>query len=164
MRDSKPMVDTNILVYAHNQDSPYFAQAKALLTYLINEGGFSVSDLILFEFFSVITNGRKVEAPLHSETALYVITDMIESQNIAILQADDDHHFFQWLRQYINTTKRYQIYDASIAYVMFQNEITDLHTNNIKDFKKFDFIKAINPFSTFKTNKTNSTNKTNLTN
>jgi len=29
---------------------------------------------------------------------------------------------------------------------MFQNEITDLHTNNIKDFKKFDFIKAINPF------------------
>jgi len=100
----------------------------------------------LFEFFSVITNGRKIEAPLHSETALYVITDMIESQNIAILQADDDHHFFQWLRQYINTTRRYQIYDASIAYVMFQNEITDLHTNNIKDFKKFDFIKAINPF------------------
>ena len=146
MRDSKPMVDTNILVYAHNQDSPYFAQAKTLLTDLINEGGFSVSNLILFEFFSVITNGRKVEAPLHSETALYIITDMIESQNIAILQADDDHHFFQWIRQYINTTKRYQIYDASIAYVMFQNEITDLHTNNIKDFKKFDFIKIINPF------------------
>ena len=120
MRDSRPMVDTNILVYAHNQDSPYFAQAKALLTDLINEGGFSVSNLILFEFFSVITNGRKVEAPLHSETALYIIADMIESQNIAILQSDDEHHFFQWLRQYINTTKRYQIYDASIAYIMFQ--------------------------------------------
>ena len=147
MRDSKPMVDTNILVYAHNQDSQYFAQAKALLTDLINDGGFSVSDLILFEFFSVITNGRKIDAPLNSETAIYVITDMIESQNIAILQDDDDHHFFQWLRQYINTTKRYQIYDASIAYVMFQNEITELYTNNIKDFKKFDFIKAINPFA-----------------
>ena len=50
MRDFRPMVDINILVYAHNQDSPYFAQAKALLTDLINDGGFSISDRFLRAF------------------------------------------------------------------------------------------------------------------
>jgi len=146
MRDSKPMVDTNILVYAHNQDSPYFTQAKSLLVDLIDKGGFSISTLILFEFFAVITNGRKVETPLSSETALWVIDDMIESKNIDVLNVNDAYDFFQWLRDYIKTTKRYQIYDASIAYAMFQNEVTELYTNNTKDFKKFDVIKAINPF------------------
>ena len=147
MRDSKPMVDTNILVYAHNQDSPYFTQAKSLLVDLIDKGGFSINTLILFEFFAVITNGRKVEAPLSSETALCVIDDMIESKNIDVLHVNDDYDFFQWLKNYIKTTKRYQIYDASIAYAIFQNEVTELYTNNIKDFKKFNFIEAINPFS-----------------
>ena len=147
MRDFRPMVDTNILVYAHNQDSPYFTQAKSLLVDLIDKDGFAISTLILFEFFAVITNGRKVEAPLPSETALCVIDDMIESKNIDVLHVNDDYGFFQWLRNYINTTKRYQIYDTFIAYAMFRNGITELYTNNIKDFKKFDFIEAINPFT-----------------
>ena len=146
MRASKPMVDTNILVYAHNQDSPYFKQAKFLLINLINKGGFCVTSLILFEFFSVITNDRKIEEPISSETALCVIEDIIESQEIDILHVNDDHNFFQWLRNYISTIKRYQIYDASIAYAMYKNEVMELYTNNTKDFKKFDFIEAINPF------------------
>ena len=146
MRDPRPMVDTNILVYAHNQDSPYFNQAKSVLAGLIDNGGFSISTLVSFEFFAVITNGRKVEAPLSSETALCVIDDMIESENIDVLHVNDDYDFFQWLRNYIKTTKRYQIYDTFIAYAMFQNEMTELYTNNTKDFKKFDFIEAVNPF------------------
>jgi len=147
MRDFRPMVDTNILVYAHNKDSAYFTQAKSLLVDLIDKGGFSISTLILFEFFAVITNGRKVEAPLSSETALCVIDDMIRSENIAILHVNNDYDFFQWLSDYIKMTKRYQIYDTSIAYAMFKNEVRELYTNNTKDFKKFDFIEAVNPFS-----------------
>ena len=147
MRDSKPMVDTNILVYAHNQDSPYFNQAKSVLAGLIDNGGFCLTSLILLEFFSVITNGRKIEAPLSPDTALCIIEDMLESQLINVIESHDDLGFFQWLRNYSDSTKRYQIYDASIAYAMFQNEVTELYTNNTKDFKKFDFIKTINPVS-----------------
>ena len=146
MRDPKPMVDTNILVYAHNQDSPYFNQARSVLTGLIDKGGFCLTSLILFEFFSVITNGRKIEAPLSPDTGLSIIDDMHESQLIHIMESHDDLGFFQWLRSYSDSTKRYQIYDASIGYIMFQNQISELYTNNTKGFKKFDFIKAINPF------------------
>ena len=147
MRDSKPMVDTNILVYAHNQDSPYFKQAKWVLAGLIEKGGFCLTPLILFEFFSVITNGRKIEAPLSPDTAICIIEDMLESQLINVIEFRDDLSFFQWLRDYSDSTTRYQIYDASIGYTMLQSQKTELYTNNTKDFKKFDFIKAINPFS-----------------
>jgi len=146
MRDPKPMVDTNILVYAHNQDSLYFNQAKSLLASLIDKGGFCLTSLILFEFFSVITNGRKIEVPLSPDTALCIIQDMLESQLINKKKSHDDLSFFQWLRDYSDSTKRYQIYDASIAYSMFKSRIYELYTNNTNDFKKFDFIEAINPF------------------
>jgi len=141
------MVDINILVYTHNQDSPYFNQAKSVLAGLIDKGGFCLTSHILFEFFSVITNGRKIEAPLSPDTALRIIEDMLESQLINVIESHDDLGFFQWLRNYSDSTKRYQIYDASIAYAMFQNEVTELYTNNTKNFKKFDFIEPINPFS-----------------
>ena len=73
------MVDTKILVYAHNQNSPFFDQARKFLADLVGRGGFSISELILFEFFLVITNGRKLESPLSSEAAWAIVSDMVET-------------------------------------------------------------------------------------
>ncbi len=146
MASTRPMVDTNILVYAHNLDSPFHDVARQLLTRLIQEGGFSVTSLILFEFFAVITDGRKIEAPLSPEAAWSVLKDCVESERIDVLESACDALFWDWMRQYAGLTKRYQIYDLSIAYAMDANTISRIFTKNTRDFKKFDFIKTIDPF------------------
>ncbi len=143
---TKPMVDTNILVYAHNQDSPFYPQAKTLIADLINANGFFISALVLHEFFSVITDKRKVENPLDSEEALSIINDLNYSKCIELLRADESS-FFSWCQSIKIDIKKFEIYDAFIAYTMLNNNIGRLYTNNTKDFKKFDFIQAINPFS-----------------
>ena len=144
MTSFRPMADTNSLVYAHNRDSQHHQQAVSIVRDLIETGGFCISSLILFEFFSVITNGRKVESPLSTETALTIIDDMLHSQSIDVLPTHVDPAFLVWLTQYGRSVKRYQIYDAAIAYTMHQNHISVLYTNNTKDFQKFEFIQPIN--------------------
>ncbi len=147
MTSFRPMVDTNILVYAHNRDSLYHRQAVSILRDLIKMGGFCVSSLILLEFFSVITNGRKVDFPMATETALTIIDDMLHSQRIDVLPTYIDTGFLAWLTNVGRSVKRYQIYDAAIAYTMHQNHVSVLYTNNTKDFQKFEFIQIINPFA-----------------
>lgn len=146
MKNTKPVVDTNILVYAHNIDSPFFSSARGLLEELIAHGGFVVTSLILLEFFSVITNGRKIERPLSPKDALAVIEDLTESVCAAILEPVNTQTFEEWLRDYVHSIKRYQIYDAHIAFSMQQNGLSKIFTLNTNDFKKFDFIDAVNPF------------------
>jgi UDP-4-amino-4,6-dideoxy-N-acetyl-beta-L-altrosamine transaminase len=145
MSDIRPMVDANILVYAHNRDSPFYHQASSLLTKLVTTNGFCISSLVLHEFFSVITDGRKIERPLVPESALSIIVDYTRSHAVELLSADESNFFF-WLQNTKLFVKRYEIYDAFIAYSMHQNGISHLITRNSKDFKMFGFIQAINPF------------------
>ena len=146
MKDTKPIVDTNILVYAHNIDSPFFSSASNLFEELITNGGFAVTPLILFEFYAVITNGRKIEKPLHPKDALAIVKDLIESQCVSILTSVNIENFEKWLRNYTDPVKRYQIYDAHIAFSMKQKGLSKIYTLNTEDFQKFDFIEPINPF------------------
>lgn len=105
MSDIKPMVDANILVYAHNQDSPFYLQASSLLTELMTNTGYYVSHLVLQEFFAVITDGRKIERPVDPETALDIINDYARSEAVEILSADESNFFF-WLQNIASSLKK----------------------------------------------------------
>ena len=89
------------------------------------------------------TQGR---SPLSAETAHAAIQEMLDSRVIDVLASDLDASFFKWLKRYVGVTKRYQIYDASIAYAMYRNRIARLFTRNARDFRKFDFIEPEDPF------------------
>jgi UDP-4-amino-4,6-dideoxy-N-acetyl-beta-L-altrosamine transaminase len=146
MSDIKPMVDANILVYAHNQDSPFYSRASSLLAELMTAKGFYVNTLVLQELFAVITDGRKIERPLDPKAALDIINDCTSSKTVDVLSVCESA-FFTWLQNFDSSLKRYEIYDAFIAYTMHRNNISRLYTNNTKDFRKFEFIQAINPFA-----------------
>ena len=55
------LVDTNVLVYALDADAPHHAVARALLE-AAREGSSSlyVTPQILCEFYSIVTNARRV--------------------------------------------------------------------------------------------------------
>lgn len=139
-------IDTNILVYAYDKGSPLYQKAKTLLNSLIYEDEIAISDLSLLEFYSVITDGRKVSHPLPSEIVLKITEHILRAKefkvcgsNINILfKAFQNSHFYQKLRYAIN--------DVYIATTLAEHGIFKILTRNVNDFKKFEFIQAINPF------------------
>jgi uncharacterized protein len=58
------IVDTNVLVYALDADAPQHAAARALLDAARDEGAtLFVTSQILYEFYSILTNPRRVPKP-----------------------------------------------------------------------------------------------------
>ena len=57
-------IDTNILLYAHDRTSHLFNPAKDFIASACEEGMIGLADLSLLEFYSVITDGRKIPWPL----------------------------------------------------------------------------------------------------
>ncbi len=139
----KILFDTNILVYAHNTDSPF--NQKALELYNTTEN-ICTTQQNLLEFYSVITNDKKVEKP---------VTDM-EAQSL--LKFYSDSQKFNIISPNINTIKilnelatqyRFkgvEIFDIYIVATMISNDISIIYTADTKIFKKFQSITVLNPF------------------
>lgn len=150
-------IDTNILLYAHDRSSTLFEPAKQFIASFCEQGIIGLTDLSLLEFYSVITDGRKISNPLLPSEAAEIIDDILSA---------DEFDVFCFNRSILkktlsyackNNISRFGINDVYIAQTLAHYGIDKIYTANIKDFKKYDFIKAINPFTTSKTNSTNET-------
>ncbi|NOZ70077.1 MAG: PIN domain-containing protein [Deferribacteres bacterium] len=136
------LIDTNILVYAHDtSEGEKHEIARDLLIQIWEKGGGVVCLQNLMEFFVVIT--RKVENPVDVAEAGSIVEDFIRSDNWRIIDRDID--------TFINATNlvsehKIHLWDALIAACMQENEITEIITENVKDFEKIKDIKVTMPF------------------
>ena len=65
------LLDSNILIYADQERSPFHHQAKALRDQgLKGEIPLCVCPQVLHEFFAVVTNPRKVTYPISPQDAM----------------------------------------------------------------------------------------------
>jgi len=147
----KPLLDSNIFLYAANRDSLFHKEAMGVIeTYI--RSGFYLTDLNLIEFYQVVTDGRKTKNPFEPAVALDYILKLIQVSNIQVIQASSfgniicDSRSVKDISRY--AVKRYQIYDYLIAECMRNHHITTIITANDRDFRKFDFLEVINPFKT----------------
>ena len=68
---SPALLDTNLLVYYHQQLSPFHGQAKAVLeTGLRGEMPLCICPQVLMEFYAVITNPKRVTHPISNAVDL----------------------------------------------------------------------------------------------
>ncbi len=142
------LIDSNVLVYAYNKASPFHRIANEFITDIIRtQKRACVSELNLYEFYSVITDTRKVERSLSPKEAAEIIKRMIKSETIKVLYCDK--RAIEQLSELSveHSIKRYHIYDLVIASVMRVNGIKKIITANEDDFKPFDFIEIENPFA-----------------
>ncbi|MFN2343753.1 MAG: UDP-4-amino-4,6-dideoxy-N-acetyl-beta-L-altrosamine transaminase [Desulfonatronovibrio sp.] len=152
--DGAPLVDSNILLYSANLDSPFYHKAVDILAHYTRSGLY-VADINLIEFFQVITDGRKTACPFSPEKASEFIKKFVDIPDVCVLKTRTlheilfDHDLHEEIKAF--NIKRFDIYDYLIADCMRANQVTTIITGNIKDFKKFDFIQAINPFTTPRT-------------
>jgi predicted nucleic acid-binding protein len=128
-------IDTNILVYATNDESPFQAKSLDKLNQLITDGiEFAISPQIVREYLVVLTRGLQSDDPTRS-AALHNVGKFIEaftlldenSETVAILQTI--------MENFVVGGK--QIHDANIVAVMQAHGIKRLLTHNLDDFKKY---------------------------
>jgi predicted nucleic acid-binding protein len=145
-------IDTNILVYAHNIDSPLYKKAKIFVENVVEHAhevnGYRIVGIplqVCAEFINVVTR-EAVGKPLSLKEAIGVIKEYTQYLEIPILfpQETQLRTFLSLLEE---TTSRKKVFDVALAATLKDNKIEGIYTVNVDDFKDFDFLKVENPLT-----------------
>jgi predicted nucleic acid-binding protein len=134
------LLDSNILVYAvDNTDRKKHEIAKEILEDGLRGQKIAISLQNLAEFF--ITSTRKIKNPLTPKEALETIQLLIELNDFKKISLKE-----QTLIKAIELSSQAPFWDAMIAATMLENGISQIYTENTKDFQ-IPGITPINPFA-----------------
>lgn len=138
-------VDTNILVYAHREDSPFHEQALALLTELANGlARWAIPWPCVHEFIAIVTHPRIYDPPTPPNIALAAMECWIESPMCDLI--GEGPGYFNDLKDLAVAAKVQgpMIHDARIAAICMHNGVGELLSAD-RDFSRFDRIRVRNP-------------------
>lgn len=135
------LVDTNILIYAINADSPKHKPAKQFLSE--NKENLLISHQIIFEAIRVLTH-PKFSQPMTPKSAVKSISAIVEVCQKIYPNQETYYLTLELIKQFSLSGNR--IFDCYLAATAITNGVYEIATDNTKDFKKFIEIKIINPF------------------
>jgi uncharacterized protein len=130
-------VDTNVLVYAHKQGSPFHSPAKAALAALAESPAlWAIPWACLQEFYAVVTHPRIYAPPSTPDQALNQIEAWLDVPSVRLLAEAHDH--FPRLRTLLSVVPALgsQIYDAKIAAICLSHGVRELLTMD-RDFSRY---------------------------
>jgi toxin-antitoxin system PIN domain toxin len=138
-------VDTNILVYAHREDSLFHESAYGCIAGLAEgKPSWAIPWPCIHEFLAIVTHPRIYEPPSPLDKALDQVDAWFESPSL--LMIPEATAYWDTLRALISSSKVCgpQIHDARIAALCIQHGITELLTAD-RDFGRFPELKTRNP-------------------
>jgi uncharacterized protein len=138
-------VDTNILVYAHREPSPFRERAVRCMTSLAEGSApWAMPWPCLHEFIAVVTNARLFETPTPLELALDQAEAWLSSPTVVLLAEAGNH--WRDLKQVLSRGRigGPAVYDAKIAVICMAHDVEELWTAD-RDFGRFPALKVRNP-------------------
>jgi hypothetical protein len=138
-------LDTNILVYAHRQDSPFHADALDTLARLANGSvGWAIPWPCVHEFISIVTHPRIYAPPTPVGTALAFLENWFQSRSLTLLSEGSTH--FARLAELTRRAKLAgpKVHDARIVAICLAHGVEMLYTAD-RDFSLFPELKTRNP-------------------
>lgn len=135
------LVDTNILIYAVNADSPKHKQSQKFLK--DNLGKLEITHQNVLEAIRVLTH-RKFSHPMSLKNALDAILTIAKSCHVMSPNQSTYYITIELIKSHRLTGNR--IFDAYLAATSLSNGINTIATDNVGDFKNLTEIKIINPF------------------
>jgi uncharacterized protein len=138
-------VDTNILVYAHRQDSPFHDAAAARVRELAQDRApWALPWPCLHEFFSVVTHPRVYDPPSTTGQAVDQIGAWLESPSAAVLSEGET--YWNELSQLLLDGKigGPLVHDARIVALCLSHGVRELWSAD-RDFSRFPRLRARNP-------------------
>ncbi|MGH9489507.1 MAG: TA system VapC family ribonuclease toxin [Terriglobales bacterium] len=139
-------LDTNILVYASLPDSPYYADALALVSGLAaSPAPWAVPWPCVYEYLRVMTDSRTKPAPLSLEDAWDNVRVLLGAPGLQLLAQSSAH------AEVLETVLRdaqargSRIHDAHIAALCIEHGVAELITAD-RDFRRFSGLRIRDPF------------------
>jgi toxin-antitoxin system PIN domain toxin len=140
-------VDSNLLVYAHREDSPWHDAAYACLAGLA-EGrqAWAIPWPCLHEFLAIVTHPRIYDPPTPLDRAIDQVNAWLESPNLVLFSESDDH--WERLSSLLRAGRVAgpKVHDARVVAICIQNGAGELWTID-RDFSRFPLpgLKVRNP-------------------
>ncbi len=141
-------IDTNLLVYAHNSDSPFHSKAKIFIEKVMNERDHDgnllvgIPDQVLMVFVNVMTRQTLLH-PLSLSDAIQIVQDYIDAGVTILAHQSAQIATFLSLLQTVTTRKK--VFDVALAATLKDHDISGLYTVNVSDFIEFSFLEVVNP-------------------
>lgn len=134
-------VDTNILVYAHREELPQHAAARARLTALAEgDAPWAIPVFCLGEFLRVVTHPRLFDPPYTIDEACAALDRVLESPSLRILHPGD--RFWRLLAEAARAADAAGnlVFDAQLAAVCRESGVSALLTED-RDFDRFPALR-----------------------
>jgi toxin-antitoxin system PIN domain toxin len=138
-------LDTNILVYAHREDSPFHAAAfECVRRSAEGRAPWALPWPCLHEFFAIATHPRIYDPPTPAAKALDQIDAWLESPSVVLLAESPVH--WATLRELLVKARSAgpAVHDARIAALCLQHGARELWSAD-RDFGRFPGLKVVNP-------------------
>jgi predicted nucleic acid-binding protein len=138
------IIDTNVLVYALDIDAPRHTASRTMLE-AARDGSTTlyVTSQILCEFYSIVTNARRVSKPRTSADAVSAISGLLAFLQVLPIPAQTVEGWLSLLRRRPVTGG--DVFDLQIAAAMRANDVQRIYTFNTDDFEVFSEISVVTP-------------------
>ena len=138
-------IDTNILVYAHRRESPFYEVAsKRVIELGQGTAAWAIPWPCLHEFLNVVSHRRVYVPPTPLERAVDQIDIWLESPSLALLTESPAH--WTTLRAILveSVITGPRVHDARIAALCRQHGVRELWSAD-RDFSRFPGLTVVNP-------------------
>ncbi len=143
----KILLDTNILVHAYNKSSPHQLEAANVIKKaMLGETETCLAPQVLYEFFAVVTNPKRVEKPLSTREAADLCIDLWECNEIEKVNPSRVAPIEVFKLAKTLKIRKAKVFDCILAVTAKENDVVAICTENVDDFKDFTFVKTLNPF------------------
>ena len=138
-------VDSNLLVYAHRQDSQWHSRASERIGALAaGKSQWAIPWPCVHEFANIVTHPRIFDPPSTVDEASEQLDAWLESPSLVLL--GEAEGYWPILRRELIRARVVgpRIHDARIAAICLQNDVGLLWTAD-RDFSRFPALRTSNP-------------------
>ena len=140
------VVDTNILLYAADQDAPNHAACRRLvLKWRKQPSPWYLTWSIVYEFIRVATHPNVFGKPFIMSQAWDFVEAVLASPSLAVLVHTDRHQSVAAeVLDELPDISGNLVFDAHIAILMREHGLKTIYTRDT-DFNRFPFLEAVDP-------------------
>lgn len=138
-------IDTNLLVYAHREDSEWHERAAAVVAALAESGQeWAIAWSCLHEFLAIVTHPRIFRTPTPLDLAIGQLEAWLESPTLVVLS--ENEHYLERFREVVLSSRVTgpRVHDARVAALCLSHGIREVWSAD-RDFSMFRDLKLRNP-------------------
>jgi toxin-antitoxin system PIN domain toxin len=138
-------VDTNILIYAHREDSPFHKAAFDRVAELAEgPAAWAIPWPCLHEFLAIVTHPRIYNPPTPLARALDQVDAWLESPTLTLLAESSAHWATLRAMLVSGRIEGPKVHDARVASLCRQHGVRELWSAD-RDFSRFAELMVLNP-------------------